>query len=169
MIFYQLWTGIVHFFVSLSTARYTDFCTASSLGKMVFPLVYLRVTWLRFSMILVVYIKRRISLGKSKKVESRSQFWVQLLKICGYFSPHISSTSIRASSAASLLLAWYIFFKSFATALRSPQVTYLSELRIWCTMQVCCRLSGYTALIASEKPLRLSVAAIKISFTPPLF
>ena len=50
----QLWISIAHFLVASFKARYTDFNTASSVGKDILFWVYFRIFPLRFSIKLVV-------------------------------------------------------------------------------------------------------------------
>src|ERR1700686_835122 len=88
---------------------------------------------------------------------------------CLYFGPHVLSKRSNACSAASRLGAPYTSFKSTQNAFRSFHTTYLQLLRIWCTMQSWVMVFGNTPLMASVKPLRLSVQAIRISSTPLAF
>ena len=73
MIWGQSLVRIVHRFSASCTARYTALNNAVSVGNTFFPRTVFRTRLFRLSMGLVVYIRRRISSGYLKNVDSSGQ------------------------------------------------------------------------------------------------
>ena len=90
----------------------------------------------------------------------------QDLMTAGYLLLHFPASASRFTSASFLVAALYTGFNSLKNAFRSFVGTYFSELRIWCTTQLCTSVLGKKALDGLLKARELIKAGNEPVFQP---